>query len=256
MTLRGRTILVTRQREQAAEMVREIEKRGGTAVVIPMIAIAPPPAWEEPDAAIGRLDSYDLLVFTSANAVESFVGRTRTLGVPPALLSRAPAAAVGDATASALRSSGLRVVLVPEKFSGASLAAAVGGSLSGKRVLIPLGDIARTAVADSLRAGGARVDTVTVYVTSAPADIGREGFVRRVLTGGFDVLTFASPSAAANFGGLFGAGELSTVPGHTKIAVIGPSTADAVTALGLPVDIIARESTAAGLIRGIEDFYS
>jgi uroporphyrinogen-III synthase len=256
MTMRNRTILVTRQREQAGEMIREIGKRGGTAVVIPMIAISPPPAWTECDAAIGRLASYDMLVFTSANAVESFVGRTRILKVLPAHLSRVRSVAVGNATASALRACGLTVVFVPGSFSGASLATAIGGSLSGKRVLIPMGDIARPGVADALRASGALVDTVTVYVTSAPEGVVRETFVRRVLSGEFDVLTFASPSAAANFGRLFRAEELSAVPDHAKIAVIGPSTADAVSALGLPVDILARESTAGGLIRGIDEFYS
>jgi uroporphyrinogen-III synthase len=255
MTMRGRTILVTRQREQAGEMIREIGLRGGNAVVIPMIATAPPPSWAECDAAIGRLGAFDVIAFTSVNAVESFIGRAHVLGVPPAALARLPAVAVGDATASALERSGVTVMLVPGEFAGSSLASALGDSLSGKRVLFPRGNLAREAVPGALREKGAVVETVTVYVTSGPEGIDAERFVRRVLSGEFDVVTFASPSAAVNFGGLFRAEDLKAVPDHARIAVIGPSTADAVRALGLQADIMARESTSGGLIRGIEEFY-
>jgi uroporphyrinogen III methyltransferase / synthase len=256
MTMRNRKILITRQREQAGEMIREIESRGGTAVVVPMIATGPPRTWTACDSAIGRLRTFDVLVFASANGVEGFVGRTRILGVPPASLAQVRAVAVGDATASALAASGVPVILVPEKFAGASLAAALGDSLAGKRVLIPRGDIAGETLPDALRGAGAIVETVTVYVTSVPEGIDRGSFVHRVVSGEFDVVTFASPSAAANFGTLFHAEELRAASGRTRIAVIGPSTADAVRALGLAVDIIAPESTACALVRSIDEYYS
>jgi uroporphyrinogen-III synthase/uroporphyrinogen III methyltransferase/synthase len=255
MTMRNRMILITRRQGQAGEMIREIELRGGTAVVVPMIGTGPPRSWTECDAAIGRLGTYDALIFTSVNAVESFVGRTRVLGVPASSLAEARSVAVGEATASALTGSGLTVLLVPEKFAGSSLASALGDSLSGKRVLLPRGNIARDTVPDALREGGAIVETVTVYVTSGPEVTDRRGFVHRVLSGEFDVLTFASPSAAVNFGTLFRAEELRAVPDHARIAVIGPSTADAVRVLGLEADIVARESTARGLVLSIDEYY-
>jgi uroporphyrinogen-III synthase len=256
MTLRGRTILITRERDRSAEMVREIESRGGTAVVVPMIVTGPPPSWVECDAAIGRRGTYAMLVFTSVNAVEGFMGRARALGVPPGPLPGPRSAAVGSATARALSGYGAPAAVLPETFTGASLASALGGSLRGKRVLLPRGSIAREEVAETLRREGALVEAVTVYATTAPAGLAAGSFARRVLSGEFDVLTFASPSAAANFAALFAPGDLPAVPGHAKIAVIGPSTADAVRGLGLPPDIIARESTGTGLIRSIEEFYS
>ncbi len=255
MTLRGRTILVTREKERSLEMVREIEARGGKAVVVPMIATGPPVSWDECDRAIARLDEFDLLVFTSVTAVEMFVGRTRVLGVPPAALSRARSAAVGDATASALEACGVPVAYVPAEFTGASLGSSLGGSLPGKRVLIPRGNIARREVAETLREQGAAVETVTVYVTTRPEGIDGPRFAPRVLAGEFDVVTFASPSAAENFVSFFGPRELGAVADHARIAAIGPSTADAVRALGLPADIIARQSNASGLITSIEEFY-
>jgi len=255
MTLGGLTILVTRRREQAGPVVREIESRGGCAVAIPMIVTGPPAAWTECDAALGRLGAYDMLLFTSANAVENFVGRALAIGIPPAALSRLPSAAVGEATAAALRECGLQAGVSPAGSTGSSMAQALGRSLAGKRVLLPQGNIALGALPESLRTLGAVVDTVTVYTTSKPEEAAREGLVRRVLSGEFDVVTFASPSAAANFGSLFSAEELARVAGRARIAVIGPTTARAVRQIGLTVDAVARESTARGLVGAIEELY-
>jgi uroporphyrinogen-III synthase len=179
----------------------------------------------------------------------------RSLGIPPEAFARVRSAAVGERTASALTTAGIPVVVVPETFSGASLAAALGSSLGGKRVLVVRGDIARETVADALKASGASVEAVTVYATTAPGGIDRERIVRRVLGGEFDVVTFASPSSATHFSSLFTPGELDAVARRARIAVIGPSTAEAARGLGLTVDIIAEESTAGGLVRSIEEYY-
>lgn len=255
MNLRNRTILITRRAEQAAEMAREIEQRGGTAVIVPMITITPPASWKECDEAIGRIGTFDALVFTSANAVEAFYDRAGLLHVPRSTLATLATIAVGEGTARAIERYGIPVRFIPEQFSGPSLADALGSSCSGKRILIPRGSLANESLAVALREGGAIVVTATVYATEKPEGLPAEGFVRRVLSGEFDVVTFASPSAAASFRSLFSPLDLSAVPDHAKIAVIGPTTADAVLACGLPVDIIAYESTARGLVQAIDDFY-
>ena len=256
MSLRSRTILVTRPAGQAEELVREIESRGGTAVVIPMITIGPPASWKECDEAIGRLDRYDSLVITSANAAESFFGRATLLGLDEKTLHTVRVRAVGEKTAASAQSFGAQVETVPGEFSGTALAAALGASLAGKRVLYPRGNLSRDEVAENLRASGADVDPVTVYTTSGPTGIAAESIVRRVLGGEFDTLTFASPSALTNFCSLFSPHDLSAVPDHARVAAIGPTTADAVRAAGLPIDCVARSATARGLAEAVDEFYS
>ena len=255
MSLRNRTILVTRPKHHAEGMVRAVESLGGTAVVIPMIAIGPPQSWKEVDAAIARLTEYDALAFTSANAAESFFGRAILLGVDEGRLAGVNAISVGEKTAAAVRSFGARVDLVPGEFSGNALAAALGSSWAGKKILFPRGSLAQEEIAAIMRESGAVIDAVTVYTTSGPTGLTAESLVRRVLGGEFDVVTFASPSAASNFCSLFAPNDLSAVPEHARIAVIGPTTADAVRTIGLPVDIVAREATATGLARSIDEFY-
>jgi len=256
MTLQGKRILITRRREQAEGMARAVRARGGTAVVIPLIATGPPPSWEACDGALGRLASFDAAAFTSANAVEAFVGRARTLGIPGAALERIPAAAVGETTAAALRKSGMRVAAVPPEFSAASLAAALGGALAGKNVLLPCGTIARDTLLRALQESGARVEKIVVYATLPPPEAATSALGGRVLAGEFDVVTFASPSAAEHFAALFTAAERALVPSRCRVAAIGGATAEALHLLGLPPDIVARESTARGLVESITDYFA
>lgn len=256
MSLHNRVILVTRPHTQAGELVRDIEGRGGTAVVVPMITIDPPPSWKECDEAIGRLADYDALLFTSVNAVESFFGRAILIGVPQERFSSLMTIAVGEKTAAAIALFGARVDGIPDHYSGAALITLLGGAYAGKRMLLPRGNIARADLADALQGTGAAVETVCVYVTGKPDGLAAESLARRVLAGEFDVITFASPSAAVNFASLFSAQDLARIPDCAKVAVIGPSSADAASALGLPADMVASESTARGLVRCIEEYYA
>ncbi|MEW6511002.1 MAG: uroporphyrinogen-III synthase [Bacteroidota bacterium] len=256
MSLRSRTILVTRPRRQAGEMVKEIEKRGGTAVVIPLITIAPPASWRECDDAIRRIRDYDAIVFTSVNAVEGFFGRAVILGLDDAQRAGLRTIAVGNKTAEAVRTFGARVDLTPPEATAVSLASSLGKVYEGTHLLFPCGTLAREETTRGLRNAGAAVDQVIVYTTTRPEGLEAMSIMRRILGGEFDVLTFASPSAAENFASLFDSHNLAAVPDHAKIAVIGPTTADAIRDLGLPVDMMARESTARGLVQCIDDFYN
>ena len=71
----GRRIVVTRSREQAAELVDMLEERGAEAIQAPTIRIAPPEDVGALDRACADAAAYDWIVFTSANAVDYFMQR-------------------------------------------------------------------------------------------------------------------------------------------------------------------------------------
>jgi uroporphyrinogen III methyltransferase/synthase len=221
-----------------------------------MIRISPPATWAECDAAIGRLGEFDAVAFTSANGVGGFLGRLREMGRHPGGLEGMKIYAVGEKTAQALSGAGVRVDRVAVSFSGAGLVAALGADLRGAAVLLPRGDLAREEVFRGLRDAGARVTAVTVYATEKPAAEESPGLGARVRGGEFDVIAFASPSGAENFASLCGVSAAAPLPAKTKCAAIGTTTADALRALGLGVDILAGESTGPGLVRSIDEYYS
>ncbi|MEO6463368.1 MAG: uroporphyrinogen-III synthase, partial [Candidatus Eisenbacteria bacterium] len=78
--LEGRTVVVTRARAQAAALVEALRRLGARVLELPAIEIVDPPDWSPFDAALDRLEAYDWVVFTSANAFERAVVRSRARG--------------------------------------------------------------------------------------------------------------------------------------------------------------------------------
>jgi uroporphyrinogen-III synthase len=256
MSLKNKSILITRQREQSAEFIADVERRGGRAVFLPMITIQEPESWEECDRALQQLKMYDSLIFTSTNSVDKFMQRCLLKAIEPALLRRFDVYAVGEKTRRAVEERGIAVKAIPEEYSAVGLAEYFRTMhLNGKRFLYPRGDLGNADLVKSLIRQGASVDPVIVYRNTGPDEIDAELVYRRLVNGEIDVITFASPSAAINFVKLFPLERMALMHKRTKIAAIGPTTTDALTNLGVRVDIVARKSTIDGLLDTIEEHY-
>ncbi len=257
MSLLGKTILVTRPREQASELVAEIERCGGRVVLFPTIDITDPGSWQECDQAISHLNIYDGIVFTSANGVRRFFERCEQKELGLDSWKHPYVYAVGERTRHEIEKRGVPVRFVPATYSSVSLSQYfTGKNLEGERFLIPRGNLGRDEIVDTLTGLGAIVDSVTVYNTVLPNSNGVEQLWQQLIGGGIDVVTFTSPSAAINFAALLSGKGILEAPWHAKIAAIGHTTADAILGLGLPVDMVARESTAKGLVDAVVTYYN
>ena len=124
----GRRILVTRPRDQAAEMSELIETLGGEAIEAPMIRIVPPEDYAELDAACADVGRFDWMVFSSANAVEAFMQRLLASPLDLRALGGTKLCAVGPATTERLARYGLKVDLVPAEYRADAIAHAFSQS--------------------------------------------------------------------------------------------------------------------------------
>jgi len=256
MGLEGKTILITRQREQSIEFIAEVERRGGKAVLFPTISIQDPDSWEEVDRALQHIKTYDALIFTSVNSVEKFLQRCLLKSVEPVVFRACDIYAVGEKTKSAVEERGLTVKAIPEKYSSSGLAEYLRSlDLQGKRFLYPRGDLGKADLIKSLMRQGATVDPVVCYRNAGPDEVDAEFVYRRLVAGEIDVVTFASPSAAINFVKLFSLEKMASMDKRTKIAVIGTTTEEEVRNLGIQVDVVAKQSTIKGLLDAIEEHY-
>jgi len=246
----GSRVLVTRAADQCAELVAVLRELGAEAVVVPMIRLAPPADLSKIDAALGRLASYDALLFTSANAVRFLAARAREIG--QTALEGAPAACVGPSTAEAARSAGFAVELIPsERRDAAGLLELVSKHWPprGRRFLLPQAEAARPVLAEGLRAAGASVDALTVYRTIA-AEVDVEDLREQLRARRIDALTFTSPSTAEHFAALLDE-ESRKAAAECTIAAIGPVTADALRGLGLAPDWVSDAPTMRALVEGL-----
>lgn len=166
--LQGMGVVVTRPAHQADPLCRLIEARGGRAIRFPTLAIEPPADPGAALAALDRLEQYNLVIFTSVNAVErgfTLLGERR--GWP----ARPPAFAVGKATARALTARGVADCRLPQQGqdSEALLALPDLQAVANQRILIVRGEGGRERLRPALEERGARVDEALVYRRVRPA---------------------------------------------------------------------------------------
>jgi len=250
LPLFGRTAIVTRPRQQAGQLTHRLAELGAAVVEAPAIEILPPDDFAPVDAALGQLGEFDLVVFTSVNGVAAFASRCRRLGIDGRALAGAKVAAIGPATADALRDCFIRADIMPDTYTTEALGRAIlaAGRWAGKRILLARSDIASAALREALIEGEVGVvEDVAFYRTARPERLPEEALAA-LAAGTVDWITFTSPSAVANFLALLpDGGGLAGV----KLAAIGPVTAEALRSADLTLTVVAREHTVEGLVRAI-----
>jgi uroporphyrinogen III methyltransferase/synthase len=285
----GQTVVVTRARQQASSLAERLTELGADVIECPTIRILPSDDFGPLDAALARIRSFDWIVFTSANAVEAVMGRLAARTLDARALAGVHLAAIGPATADALRTCGLFADLMPPAYTTEALldelkphisrttknhpqisqipqkdraepvrSASVRAldppeadptSARQTSVLLPRADIAPSALQDGLEDLGAEVTAVIAYRTVADAP--DPSVLERLTAGPVDWVTFTSSSTVRQFAALVGPERLALLVGRVRFAAIGPQTSAAARALGLPIAAEAAEQTLDGLIAAL-----
>jgi uroporphyrinogen-III synthase len=244
-----RTVVVTRGKTGEDALASRLAELGATVRELPAIAFAPPADPGPVDAALRALDGFDWVVFASGTAVDRTVERLRGLGLDPAVLARRALAAVGPATAARLAASVRAPDLVPADATGEAMAAELAPRVRGRRVLVPRPAEGRPELVAGLVAAGAEVTAVEAYRTVAAAAADLAPLADWISRGEVDAVAFASPSAVkAVMTALAGRASLLA---RVLVAAIGPTTADAIRAAGLPVAILPEGHTGRDLAEAI-----
>jgi uroporphyrinogen III methyltransferase/synthase len=228
--LSGRTIAVTRAREQASGLAARLQALGARVVLAPAIRTEPL------EAQLPDLAGFDLLCLTSPTGVARLLdlaGDARALAGPRI-------AAIGPGTAAALRAGGIEADIVPVRSNAEGLVEALEG-VDVRRALIARAQEGREVLPDALRRRGAEVELLALYRTIAEPLSEEE----RSAALEADLLVFASSSAVKAFH------EAAGTLGGPRIASIGPATSETIRELGGEVAIEAPEHTPDGLIGAI-----
>jgi uroporphyrinogen III methyltransferase/synthase len=254
--LEGRTIVITRARAQAQRFAQLLEAAGARVLQAPTIVIEPPASWELLDTALGALDSFTWVVFTSVNGVAMVDRRLSARGLAWAAIARKRVAAIGPATAEALAEHAVRVELVPTEYRAEALVEALRRLVGpADRVLLPRAKETRDVLVVELRRLGVTVTEVPAYQTRRIED----GVVRlreALASGSVDAVTFTSSSTARNFAEQFSDDERSAWRGRIAVASIGPITAATAAEYGLSTDVMPSEYTIPALARALADYFA
>jgi uroporphyrinogen III methyltransferase/synthase len=217
---------------------------------LPLVVIREPADWAPVDRALASLSQYSWLVFTSANGVHAVILRLQQTGRDLRALGPVRLAAIGPATADALRGYHLEPDLVPPEYRSESLAAVLRERAAGQRILLARADRGRELLREELSAV-AEVDQVTVYaqVDAVEPDPHLLDCLRR---GEIDYVTVTSSNVARALARALDAPCRARIEaGQVQLVSISPVTSAVVRELGLPVAAEAAEYTAAGVAEAL-----
>jgi uroporphyrinogen III methyltransferase/synthase len=246
----GKRVLVTRPAGQDEAMLTNLEALGAEVFSQPTVVIGEPDDWRPADDAIAQLGEFHWLVFTSANGVTWFMRRMMQKARDLRALGGMNLAAIGPATANALRGFHLEPDLVPESYRSEALAAALVPAAAGKNVLLARADRGRDVLREQLEKA-ARVEQVAVYSQKdVPA---AEPSIKEMLAKSrIDFVTLTSSNIARSLRRMLGDdANAALASGRTRIVTISPLTSATVRELGWPVAAEAAEYTADGVLAAL-----
>lgn len=243
--LAGWRVLVPRSAERAGGLSDALAAVGATAVPVDLISIERPADTSQLDSALVALQDgrFAWVAFTSVNAVVAVLGRASALGLDPAVPATTRIAAVGPATAAALRAEGYSIALMPaERGSGAALAANFPPARGGEKVLLPRSDLAAPDLPNALAAKGFSVFGEIAYCTvSRPPS---RTVAAELAAGAFHAVLLTSPSTVDALAG-------TEIASTTVLGAIGSPTTAAMVAAGRSPHFTADSPTPAALVDGL-----
>ncbi|OIP69292.1 MAG: uroporphyrinogen-III C-methyltransferase [Oscillatoriales cyanobacterium CG2_30_44_21] len=255
----GKTILVTRANAQASQFTTLLANQGATVIEMPTLEIKPPTSWELLDQAIANLSSYDWLILTSANAVDSFFKRLREAGKDSRALHSLQVAVVGQKTAETLANFGIKPDLVPTDFIADALVDAFMAipdyNLTHKKMLFPRVESGgREILVEQLQKQGAIVEAIAAYESGCPDRIDPIALAA-IQKQNIDAIAFTSSKTVKHFCQLLNQVASEEIwrswIADVQIASIGPQTSKTCHELLGRVDCEALEYTLDGLAEAI-----
>lgn len=257
--LAGKTVLVTRPREQATELQLPLEILGIDFVYQPAIEILPSSQPDDFDDALRSIveKRVDWAVFSSGNGVRATFGR---LGMLYSLLSLecgdlwkrsgVKIAVVGEGTGKTLSLYGLKPDVVPKRFDAEGLVEALDEVVKdypSQRFVSFRASRGRQVLADAAKERGAQWREVEAY-RSVDVEKPSRAVVEQLQSGKFDAAVVTSSASAESLARMFGDDMHKT-----RWVAISPLTAKAMEDLGVPVAKIAEEATMDSLGHAVVD---
>jgi uroporphyrinogen-III synthase len=252
MTLSGRHVIITRPVGQAGHLATLLVEQGAHPVFFPVLEIHDcadiTPVLE---AAIA-LDTYDLAVFVSPNAIEKALDIILPRRAWPA---HVPAIALGKMSEQALMHRGVtRVISPPLRFdSEALLELPELVAAKGKRIIIFRGDSGRELLGETLVARGAKVHHVACYRRLvSKTDPGP--LLKRWEAGTLDAVTLTSSEGLRHFFAMIGHLGQAWLK-KTPVFVTHQRIATQASALGL-TQVIPTPPGDDGLLAELMQYYA
>jgi uroporphyrinogen-III synthase len=244
--LKGRRVVVTDgTSHQAGELAAAFAAAGAEVELLALLEILPPTDPESLAEAAATGGSYDWALFTTADAVAAFVPL-----IPEPFPESVTVAAIGTATAQALRRLGVEVNVVATRPDAEDQVEELAPNLLGnERILLLRAEGAHDTLAQGLEWLGCEVTAVDVFREVLPK--GASARARELFHGQeLGCVAFTSPGIVAHFAALFGE-DWQRRRGDLRAVSIGPATSRELRRHGVAGAAEALEPSPAAMVRAL-----
>lgn len=240
----GHSIVVTRARAQSSDLASRLTSLGADVVEAPAMRVHRRPLGAEQLAAVRDAQ---LVIFTSMNGVESLRASCEHRGLDSRAVGPGRIAAIGSATAAALRAWGIRPDIVPpagQRTAVGMLTHLTSADILPKRVVLVRAVVGDDRLPEGIRAAGSTVEVIHAYETMS--DGLDEQAARGVAEAQF--VTFASAATVESF--VTACSARGVTPPQAAVS-IGPTTTRAAQAAGFDVRAEADDPSVEGLVQAV-----
>ncbi len=248
----GRRIAVTQRSDLARPLVAALRQCGAEVLEVPATRWFPHPARERLDRALGRLETYDWILFSNPLGADYFLQRLLEVHGDLRRLGPARLGAYGPRTGQRLREWHVAPVATAADHKTALILEAVleCGSVRGQRFLVLRGEDAGEKVPEALKKLGALVEVVPCYAVRPEPD-DRTGDAAVLAKEGADWIVFASGLAIHHFHERFDLPDLIARFAGMRVALASPTVNHALHKLGLAPSAVARPDDVEDLVQAI-----
>jgi len=251
-----KTIAIMRPQQYLPDSIKLAESHGYTVIAAPMIELR---ERDDPefDVFVQRVlnRSIDYVIFTSANGVIFALKKVGSKKFVDAL-NACHIVAIGPNTRRELEKSGIRVDIIPTKYSSDGIVSALAPSVSEKKVEVVRSSHGSPALIEGLEKHGAHVHESQVYEIVRPTGEAQRGLIKAALDDKIDIFAFTSAMTVANFlktaEDLRRKDEVIEAVNRKTVAAIGTPTAEALANNNVRVDILPKRFTFRDLLDGLE----
>lgn len=244
-------VLVTRAPNQASTLADALMQRGLDVLAIPAIEIVPPTdEYRALDLALKEIETFDWIVFTSANGVEHCAGRLKALNL--AMPEKVRIASIGAATTRIIEAAGWKVTLQPETAVAESLAEALLPFAHEARILFPRAEQGRDTLPLVLRRAGAKLTLAPAYRSVLPESSISQ---MQLHSDTIDAVCFTSSSSVVNLAAILDRAGVR-LREDTVLASIGPVTTGTMLQLGLRPHIETSVASVEALAEAVSRYLS
>ncbi len=245
-TLKNKRFIFTRPKGHSGEVMDLLERHEDKSFELPMIEIRPNPIQKEELAIIRGEVEYDLIIFSSANAADFFLGHYK------GMISRhAKILSIGKRTSQKISEFGYKPHFAATIPSQAGLIQAIENELPNNSVAVwPTSDIAPTSMQKELQKK-IKIRRLDIYKVDKPL-VFDDNIINMICHEEYDLIYFYSPSAVKNF---FMEFEPLVNMSKIKAASIGEATKAKMMGLGIRPLFLFNTPDPEGMIRSTVAYY-